>query len=388
MKENKIIALVLVFLCIAAVSACTRSDALTGSSSWAGMVNEDDIIYISNGSFVEAVQNGQKLWSYPESANNRLSFYAAPAVNESYVIVGTYANQLHILNKSDGTLAASAEAGNNKHKIIAAPVIEDGKVYLTSNGGTVSSYTINVSGETMAPNWQTTLTSEIWVKPVSYDGTLYVITMDKKMNLLDAATGELKQSIEIGAVMSDPVFADEKLYFTTLSKEVNEMDLSANTVRTVFSTDAEIWASPLLMGDKLIAADMNGVVYCADLASGAIQWKTDKLTAEKKGFVASPAALDDDTIMLVDESGNIMTYDMSGKSISQRSLGENVTVCTTPAILSNGSAVVAPVSADGQIKAYTSDLKEDWIYTRGTGSTPTAEPTAEASAEPTAAETK
>ena len=34
MKQNKILALVLVFLCVMAVSACTRSNAMTGGSSW------------------------------------------------------------------------------------------------------------------------------------------------------------------------------------------------------------------------------------------------------------------------------------------------------------------------------------------------------------------
>ena len=390
MKQNKLFAMVLVFLCVMAVSACTRSNALTGGSSWPGITVDNDVVYISNGSFVEAVQNGQKLWNYPEPANNRLSFFAAPAVSDSYVIAGTYSNQLHILNKNDGTLAASVEVGNNKNKIIASPIIIGDKVYALSSGGTVSCYTINVSGEALTPDWQTTLSSEIWVKPDYNDGTLYVVSMDKKMNLLDAATGELKQSFEIGAVMSQPVLSDGKLYFSTLSEEVNEMDLATNEIRTVLKADDEIWASPLLMGDKLIAADMNGAVYCVDIATGEIKWKTEKLTAKKNGFIAALAALDDKTFVLIDEDGSVMTYDIEGKSIGQRSMGQPV--YTNPEILSNGSIVIVPVSEDGQIKVYTQDLKEDWIYTRSTGNVgaaeKTAEPAAENTAEPTAAEAK
>lgn len=390
MKQNKLFALALVFLCVMAVSACTRSNALTGGSSWPGITVDDDVVYIANGSFVEAVQNGQKLWNYPEPANNRLSFFAAPAVNDSYVIAGTYSNQLHILNKDDGTLAASAEVGNNKNKIIASPIIVGDKVYVLSSGGTVSCYTINVSGEALTPDWQTTLSSEIWVMPDYNDGTLYVVSMDKKMNLLDAATGGLKQSFEIGAVMSHPVLSDGKLYFSTLSKEVNEMDLATNEIRTILKADDEIWASPLLMGDKLIAADMNGAVYGVDIATGEVKWKTEKLTANKNGFIAALAALDDKTFVLIDEDGSVMTYDIEGKSIGQRSMGQPV--YTDPEILSNGSIVIVPVSEDGQIKVYTQDLKEDWIYTRSTGNAAaaekTAEPAAENTAEPTAAEAK
>ena len=56
-----------------------------------------------------AIRDGQKVWSYPESANNRLSFFASPAVADTHVYAGTFSNQLHVLNKEDGTLAASVE---------------------------------------------------------------------------------------------------------------------------------------------------------------------------------------------------------------------------------------------------------------------------------------
>ena len=395
MKQNKVLALVLVFLCVMAVSACTRSNAMTGGSSWPGMTVKDDIVYAANGAYVEAVHNGQKLWRYPEDDKSRLSFYAAPTVDGSHVIVGTYDNQLHILNKEDGTLAASAAVGNNKNKIIASPLVVDDKVYIASSGGMVSSYTINVSGETLTPNWQTTLSSEVWVTPVYYDGTLYVASMDKKMNLLDAAAGELKESLPIGAVMDNMVLIDGKLYFSTLSKEVHEMDLATNEIRTVVTAEAEIWAAPLIMGDKMIVADMNGYVYCINMADSTVVWKTEKLTAERTGFIASPVALDEGTILLIDESGNIMTYDTNGKSIGQRAL--NQSVYTTPVILSDGSFVLLPVSEDGQIKSYTADLKENYVYSRDTNSNTAAEPTAEAAnaeataeptTEPTAAEAK
>lgn len=365
MKNNKILAIALLFLCTIAVTACTSSSALNGSSSWPGITAEDDIVYTANGSFVEAVRNGQKVWSYPESANNRLSFFAAPAVDETHVYAGTYSNQLHILNKEDGTLAASVEVGNNKNKIIASPLIADGNVIVVSSGGMVSSYPTAVSAETVAPNWQTSLTGEIWVKPEFFDGTLYVASMDKKMNLLDAATGELKQSISIsGAVMNDPVLSDGKLYFSTLANEVDEMDLSTGMIRSLLTTEGEIWASPLLMGGKLIAADMNGILYCVDPADGNLIWKTEKLTAEKVGFIASPAMLNEETIVLAAENGEIMTYSTEGKSVSQRTLSQSV--YSTPVVLANGNFALLPVSADGQIKSYTPDLKEDWVYTRNT----------------------
>lgn len=376
MKKNQLLALGLLFLCVMAVSACTNGSALTGNTNWPGAAVEDDIIYASGGSFVEAVLDGNKLWSYPESANNKLSFFAAPAVDGDFVYVGTYSNQLHILNKADGSLVISAEVGNNKNKIIAAPVVADGKVFVLSSGGMVSAYPATGFGDTLAPLWQTTLSSEIWVKPVYAEGVLYVASMDKKMNLLDAETGSLIRTVEMnGAIMSDPVYADGKLYFSTLAKEVNEMDLATGAISVLLTTDGEIWASPLLIGDYLIAADMNGVFYAIDINTHETVKKSERITVEHIGFIASPAALTDDSFLLVDENGEIQVYDLEWNMLDNRSLSKNV--YTTPVVLSSGSFVLMPSPADGTMNSFLPDIKPGWTYSRTEGGSTAAEPTAE-----------
>ena len=363
MKQNKFMTLFLLMLCALALSACAGRNAMNNSQSWPGITADGDTVYAANGNMIEAVKDGSKVWSYPESGNGRISYYAAPAVDEKHVYAGTYSNRLHIINKEDGSLAADIEIGNNKNKVIASPLLTDDSVIVASSGGMVSSYPIDASGETVSPKWQTTLSGEVWVRPIYENGSVYVASMDKKINVLDAVTGELKQSDAIsGAIMNDPILADGKLYFSTLAHEVDELDLASGAVRVLLTTEGEIWASPLLMGDKLIAADMSGFVYCVDIKSAEIVWKTEKLTADKIGFIASPVALNENTILLIDESGETRTYDLEGKSVGQRT--QDQTVYTTPAVLANGSFAVAPISADGQLKAYTDSLKEDWIYVR------------------------
>ncbi len=365
MKKNQFFAMLLLLICVLAASACSNRSAMNSTASWPGITADGDTVYAANGNLVEAVRDGQKIWSYPESAG-RVSYYAVPAVDETHVYAGTYTNRLHIINKEDGTLAADIEIGNNKNKVIASPLLADGNVIVVSSGGMVSSYAADASGDAVSPNWQTTLTGEAWVKPDYDNGTLYVASMDKKMNLLDAQTGELKKSIDLsGAIMNDPVLADGKLYFTTLAKEVDEMDLASGEIRTLLTAEGEIWASLLLVGDKLVAADMSGFVYCIDVNTSETLWKTEKLTADKTGFIASPVALDDETILLITETGEIMTYDLAGKSVGQRTLGQ--TVYSTPAVMENGSFAIIPISDNGQIKAFEEDLKEDWVYVRSDG---------------------
>ncbi len=360
MKKNQFFAIALL-LCVLVLSSCSSKSATYSSTSWPGIAADGDVVYTANGTSVEAVQDGQKLWSYPESGNSRVSYYAVPAVDDDHVYVGTYNNRLQIFNKGDGSLVTDIEIGNNKNKVIASPLLADGNVIVLSSGGMVSSYPADVSGETVTARWQTVLSGEVWVKPGYDNGTLYVASMDKKMNLLDAETGELKNSIDLsGAIMNDPVLADGKLYFSTLAKEVDEMDLTSGEIRTLLTADGEIWASLLLIDGKLIAADMSGIIYCVDTETSEMLWKTDKLTADNSGFIASPVALDNETVLLITENGEIMTYDLEGKSVGQRTLGQ--TVYSTPAVMESGSFAILPMADNAQIKAFTADLKEAWVY--------------------------
>ena len=373
MKNNKLLAAALLLMLALVLSACSSSSSTSSSNNWPGVAVEEDTVYAANGSAIEAVRDGKRLWTYPTDGS-KLQFFAAPAVDDTQVYAGTYSNQLHILNKEDGTLAASIELGSSKEKVIASPILADGNVIVLSSGGTVSAYKTDGSAE---PVWQTKLSNELWVTPTLDNGTLYIITLDKKINLLDAATGELKQSVDInGAVMSEPVLYEGKLYFSTFAKEVDAMDLSDGTISTVITVDGEIWGAPLILNGKIIAADMSGYLYIADLESGELLWKSERVAAENYGFIASPVAVSADTFAVVDETGVINTYDLDGKSVSQRTLG--AAVYTTPASMENGDIVVIPVSSDGDINVYTADLKEEWVY-----KSTAAEASAEAEAEST-----
>ena len=162
--------------------------------------------------------------------------------------------------------------------------------------------------------------------------------------------------------MDNPVVEDEKMYFSTLHKEVNVMDMTTNQISKLMTAESEIWGHPLIMGDRLIVADMNGVVYCVDKEDGTVLWKTQRLTSDKNGFIAAPVALNDETIILVSEDGDILAYDLSGKSLGKRSLKQPV--LTTPVVLSDHSLVIAPNNGEGLLIVFSETLHEDWTYTR------------------------
>lgn len=357
MKKQTIILIALLTFAALVLSGCTSTSSVNNSVNWPGMASEEDVVYFSGGNRVEAVKDGEAVWQYPAESSNRVQFYAAVAFDDSNVYAGTYSNQLHIFSKEDATPIRTIELENSKNKIIAAPVLTDDHVIVLSSGGAVTAF----ASSDFEQKWQTALSGELWVKPVFDNGKLYIASMDKKMNILDAFTGEILQVIEIsGAVMSDPVLCEGKLYFSTLAKDVVELDPETSEPKVLLTTDGEIWASPLIIEDRLIAADMSGNVYCISLEDGSQLWKVDAVSEENIGFISSPVELQDGSILVVSEKGDLMLYDLDGKSINTRTTGSPVMSSIVP--VGENSFAIAPLNADSPLKTFTSALKEDWVY--------------------------
>lgn len=358
MKKNKIILLsILLILSALVLSSCSGSSTMNNSTSWPGISSDGKTVYSAYNTSISAVNDGTKVWNYPESAENGLSFYAAPLVDGDKVYAGTYNNQVHVLNKETGTLIQKIELPSVKSKIIASPVIADGLLLISSSDGTVYAYALSDLTKSV---WSVKLTSEIWTTPLVVDGEVYVASLDKKLIILDLESGEVLKSIETdGAVMDDLVSSNEMIYFSTLGKEVDSFDPQNAEIKTVIQADGEIWASPLVFDDTIIAADMAGNVYCNSLQTGKSLWTLTNITGDGTGIIAAPVETADGNILIAAENGDLFVYDSDGKSVNTRST--KAKALTSP-IVFDDSIVVAFVTGDSLLKSYTSDLKEDWLY--------------------------
>jgi hypothetical protein len=75
----------------------------------------------------------------------------------------------------------------------------------------------------------------------------------------------------------------------------------------------------------------------------------------------------------VAEDGNLLVYDMEGKSVNSRLV--NGKTMSSPVVIGE-SFVTALIPGDALLRSYTADLKEDWWYAEPVESaalTPTAE---------------
>lgn len=359
MSKRKLGIGVLIFLIGSMLlSGCAGSSSLNNATSWPGLSSaDDDVVYVAYATIVRAVQNGTLLWSYPAETNAKLTFYAAPAFDDKYVYAGSYANEIHVLNKTDGTLARTISIGSSSSKIIGSPVIDKGKLFVVSSSGAINAYDTE-SGTSAI--WSTTLGTELWTKPVITNGKIYVAGMDKTIRVIDEESGKMLKTLKIdGAIMTDPVLVEDEIYFSTLAKAVEKMDIKTDEISRIIETTGEIWSAPLVIGDAVIAADMTGTIYCSSAKTGESLWKLDNTaTQEKKGFIASPVQLTEDEFLLVSESGDLMVYDLEGKSVQVRST--QAQVLSTP-IVAGETIIVGFPSQETLLRGYDFSLKEAWI---------------------------
>lgn len=366
MKKTKQVTLfLLIAISVLLLSGCASNSALTNAASWPGMTADGDIVYVSYDSSIQAVSEKGLLWKYPSESDNKIKFFAPPVIDDGKVYAATYQNEVYVLDQEQGTLINKISLGSDQNKILASPAIGDGMLIIPSNDGLIYGYSLD---NLVTPLWTTHHASEIWVKPVILEKKVYFASLDKKIYALDLETGEiLKSQLTDGAIMSDLVVSDDKIYFSTLGNDVSVYDPATDQINDLFSTQNEIWASPLIAGENIIVADMKGNVYCNDRSTGKSVWTLSGITAENAPFIANPILLGDGNILLAAENGDLMVYDADGKSVNVRSgFGK---IMTTPVLIGD-SVVTAMIPGDALLRAYSFDLKEAWWYLESSDTTP------------------
>jgi outer membrane protein assembly factor BamB len=144
----------------------------------------------------------------------------------------------------------------------------------------------------------------IYSAPIVEDGFVYFGAYDGKVYALDAETGIPIWSFET----DDPIVAsmtlnDGILYAGSTDGRLYAIETSVclqicpRSAATIFDTGSSIWAAPLLVGDVIYVADMDGNLHARQAADvtkpvDGFTFKTDA------GLTMDPTAAGDDTILL------------------------------------------------------------------------------------------
>jgi outer membrane protein assembly factor BamB len=257
------------------------ADPATGAKIWpyegakaawmaSPLVTADSIYAPNNDGNLYALDlNGQLRW---KKIGAKHGLWSQPVTDGKAIYVASLDHVLYALDPQTGETIWQIEVDN---AVLGHPAIsEDGKLFLGTLSGNL--YAINASdGQKL---WQAALKGGIWSTPALSGSTLYVGTVQETKGTfyaIDAETGAIQREIpEASSIIGSPVVVNDQVIFVT----------EAGIVRALTESGAKDWATltgklyttPLLVGDTLLFAPMQGDYYLAAYSLDGVQKWTFK----------------------------------------------------------------------------------------------------------------
>lgn len=305
--------LFLIILSSLLITGCTGTGIAT---SWPGISYADNRVYMAYSSQVLAInpENGSVVWRYPEKANAKMMFYAAPAVSaDGLVVVGDYTNTIHALNTSTGAQTWSYTTGN---RIIASAVISEKTILVPSTDHFL--YALNEQGQLV---WKFETDRPIWARPLVMEGVVYQPGMDRKLYAIQLTNGTAKWELDLGsATIGSPVIDDNGiLYVGTLGNDIVAVDTISGKINWKYTNTSGIWANMVLKENTLYFGSLDGNFTALDITTQKPVWQY-----KADGAIVSPPALLEDRLMFSSENGSLNILDYSGAVIGTPVMSEKL----------------------------------------------------------------
>ncbi|HNB51441.1 MAG TPA: PQQ-binding-like beta-propeller repeat protein, partial [Anaerolineales bacterium] len=238
-------------------------------------------------------QDGLFVWAFRLKDNVATSAVASDGV----VFVGGEDRTLYALDALTGTERWRFTVGD---RIVSSPAVTGGRVYFGSDEGLV--YALDAA--TGAEIWRTALDEAIFASPAVADGVVYVGATGAQFAAMNAETGEILWQYEsvFGYKASPAIGAD----FVFVASE----DGAVRALRRLDGTEAWTWrtpdgvslvSSPLLIGDRLVIVDLNGMAYFLNMVAGDLQ---SQIALTRDGVSSSPT-WDGETIYLTTQDKQV-----------------------------------------------------------------------------------
>jgi outer membrane protein assembly factor BamB len=105
--------------------------------------------------------------------------------------------------------------------------------------------------------------------------TVYVGSQSKDLLAIDLETGKLRWKYRAADSIgeSSPAVYEGIVYVGDLGGVLHAVSAAAGKVQWTFKTEAEIRASPVISGDRLLIGSYDGNLYCLSRRDGKLAWK-------------------------------------------------------------------------------------------------------------------
>ena len=347
-----------IFFLIVLATSLTACSPASMMSNWPGSAVKDSIVYVAYQAHVYAIQaeNGTELWRFPKETDNKLSFYAPPALSPdgSQLIAGGFNHVLYSLDPQTGNEQWRFE--ESKYPYIAGPLITEDSIYAPTNDHLL--YALDRKGN---KRWEFKTGGAIWATP-AYNPTcecIYVACLDHTLYALRTRDGALlwKTDRLEGAIASSPVLSEDGiLYFGTFGKLLHAFDPRSRVDVWTYTASNWIWGSPLLVEDLVIFSDLSGNVIALDAKNGAERWKI----ATNAAITAQPLAVQN-IIYIGNEAGELYAIDLQGNLIWQQPKKFDGKILT-PALTADEVILIPLVAKDNLMVAIKQDGGQAWAY--------------------------
>lgn len=353
MNTKRLTLFIVLALGVIFLSACSGQPL---ANNWPGLATDTEHAYLAAGNFVYAVDvnSGKEVWRYPPEADNKLLFYANPVLTaDGQLLIGSTGTEHPFisLDPATGKENWAEKFTKSKGGWVASPLVLNDTIYAPNADGFL--YMIDMNGKEAADPIE--LGGALWSAP-STDGTLlYITSLDHYLHVIDTAGNELNEPVDLGgAAPSTATIGSDGVYVGSFASTV-EFIKSNGSHEAIATTENWIWGSPLLDGETLYYADLDGKVFSQDLATGSQNWDA----VQPDGPIVASLLAVGDQIYVATEDGTLLALDRDGKIVWEKTVGGKI--YTTP-VISGDLILVAPYQAEFVLAAYDAAGKQSWTF--------------------------
>ena len=216
----------------------------------------------------------------------------------------------------------------------------------------------------MVPDWEYSAQAGLKGTPLVRDSVVILGTLNGELQAVNIVTGKRLGYKKFGApIAGTPVLDGSTVYLTSAGEDQSLFSYSLHLGKRLWEFPAgPVETSPLLLGETVVVAAVDGVVYGVEKSSGTQKWKYEiKGDRAEKQIHSSPAS--DGTLVAVgSDDGVLRVLDGTSGTLRWES-PSGASIFATPAF-SGGNVLVGRL--DGSIDAYDAASGTlHWTYNTG-----------------------
>jgi outer membrane protein assembly factor BamB len=364
--RKKLIFVTTILLGAFLLSACAGGPI--HGSTWPGLASDGNLIYLADGPFVYAVSvgDGREIWRYPAERNNKLVFYATPAVTpDGLVIVGSAGTDHSLIAINPNDINPDTNAPFEQWKFtgagdhwMAAPLVVENKLFAVNGDGNLYIIDLQDGRSSKEATVVELGGGRLWSQPSTDGERVYITSLDHSIFAVDVNTYDVLWHEDLGgAVPGSAVLSEDgSLYVGSLASQLEKFDSATGNHQSVVDAANWVWSTPSLDGDSLYFGDVDGNLYSFNTSTDDLNWPPVKPDA---AITASPLVRED-YILLATESGSVFAVDREGKVLWTEPIGGKF--YTTP-IAVGDLTVLAPLETDFYLVALDPNGRQVWTFT-------------------------